>query len=1377
MSKLNRRGSSDRLGEWVEFSFSCFRAVQVPVVSDRLILSIVAVDTRKTIAKSTKAAARNGICQWPDSVLEPIWFSQDEESEEFQECQYRFVVSMGSTKNGILGEVLLNLTNYVSSLDSTAISLPLKRCNSGTVLQINIQCLGTKSKTSGAKSWNELSPHFDDCNPTNDDMECPPDGSDSLLNRTTYSLSGNNFGCSYQDEAGNRDANHSEDSAIDRTNLSSSNNSNDGLYMGRHNSASPDAHNFRPGHDDEICRSNNSSFSSQTPARNVLRGNNAQPLESDLPQLSSGVSDTSKDILDNAEEIIDEVRDEAKMWERKSRKLKHDLGTMKKECAEKSKKQSELAQELSASNSERDALRQEIEELKCSLEQVTSHQTISGTPRSGDMIELQKEMKDEVQFLKESNTNLTTQLKKIQEANIELVSILQELEETIEVQRAEISNLSHTSNLIDHEVSKNEQSVQEEMEWAKKMSLKEDEIAMLREKLDHILTIDNANGEGSDAIYFELEKENDFLKVKIQELENDCSELTEENLELIYKLKEVSGVAKGEDPCVPNSEDDPSDRSTSKVKYLETKCADLELKLLNFSSKSSELEEKLQKSHEKLKERTLELSELRENLSGFHDTEMEEGDIDSARSCKLRIEKLDDNDSGTDFDVLSRVLLKEQEIESLQHSKKEMENFISEIQNEKNNLEERLAASLKECSITSNCLDEVREDLIVLTSTADSHVSTNKFLQTNINELEICKANLELHISKLEHENVELSEFISGLEAQLTYLTSEMELSMVQMDDSRSLITNLKDKLEHQQAEVDAQKLELKQNQLESHRILSEVQEDSEALRRSNAKLQATVDRVVEECNSLQILTADLKKQKLEVHGYASHIEQELEQSKRKTMDFCKALEFLEAKLSSLQKDVSFKEQTLLSELENIFEEHKEHEERINHAHLLLNKIEKENTVEVSNLEREVMSLTAQVSSTQEERESASLDTIRVVSVLRADKAKLEANLEQANAQMIHYESQLEDLRKESKSEIRDLVDSLNTSKQNEEMLATDIDHMRRMMEAAISNEDNLRKNSGELELKFKSSDYEKQQIMEEISGLKIQVHKIAGLQDEVLTLQSSLDKAKFEKGKLEELLQSSCEECEELKVQKAMLADKISCMQDTLSVTNEGKQTEISMQTKLVILDDDPSAKEDNSEYQQKMHSLEKEVEDLTRRSQLLEKQLELKTNQNKEDNITKQVIHLKGNDDNANENGDSPVNGAPELQTKIQLLETKLAETLEENKLYREQLKRNWDIVFHYLKNISSKCSDDLINDIATFQTIMFFFFVMYSIMPEVKSDGKDGKENNDDRITQLESELKDMKDRLLNMSLQYAEVQAEREQLVMELKTATTKKGRWF
>jgi hypothetical protein len=37
--------------------------------------------------------------------------------------------------------------------------------------------------------------------------------------------------------------------------------------------------------------------------------------------------------------------------------------------------------------------------------------------------------------------------------------------------------------------------------------------------------------------------------------------------------------------------------------------------------------------------------------------------------------------------------------------------------------------------------------------------------------------------------------------------------------------------------------------------------------------------------------------------------------------------------------------------------------------------------------------------------------------------------------------------------------------------------------------------------------------------------------------------------------------------------------------------------------------------------------------------------------------------------------------------------------------------------------------------------------------------------------------MQDRLLNVSMQYAEVEAQREELVMELKNATAKKGRWF
>ncbi|KAI5017877.1 hypothetical protein ZWY2020_042765 [Hordeum vulgare] len=1102
----------------MEFRFSSFHAVQVPVVSDRLLITITSVDSGKTIAKSSKAAALNGTCQWHDSILQPIRFPKDEVSQEFQECQCKIVVSMGSTRTAILGEAYLNLTNYLSSSDFTDISLPLKRCNSGTVLQPNVFDIMLK------------------------------------LNKGAQSLSENHLEADYEDKSGNRDA----------------------------------------------------SFSAS----------------------KSHGDDSSKHHLDTSEEKLEELRNAAKMWERHSRKLKIERKTLKNECADKSKQQAELERQLSASLSEQNSLRQEIE-------------------------------------------HVTDQLNKTQETNLELLSILQELEETIELQRVEMSKLPQASDVADHEVSKSESTVQEAADWARILSIKEDEITVLREKLNRVLKMENADGAHPDAIYLELEKENDFLKVKIQELENDCSELTEENLGLIYKLKEASGVGKEEDPCISNSEEMPDVGSpTYKIKYLESKCADLELNLQNFRSEFSGLEEKFQKSQEELQEKTLELSELREKLS--HATELEGADTGSSRHYRLRSGEPDDTE--TDLDVLKRtVQLKEQEIDGLQHCTREMENTIADIQKEKSQLEERLAASLQESSMTSKCLDEahedLREDLLVLNSSVDSYASANKVLETKISELESRRVELELLVTKLEQENIEFSEFISELEAQLTTLTSEEESTKLEMDYSISLIANLKDLVEHQQAEMEVQKLEMKQKHLESQTRLSEVQEDSEVLRRSNAKLQATIDSVAEECSSLQTLTADLKKQKLELHDHCAQLEQQLDQSKRKTMDLFK------------QRKVTLKEQSLLSELENIFQEHKEHEERINSAHFLLHKIENEKIGEVKNLEREVMSLNAQLSSTDGERESAALDSIHEVSILRADKAKLEANLEDVSAQMRHYQSQLEDLRTESKTKIKGLIDSLNASKHNEETLTTDVEHMTRLMEAARSNEENLRKTSDELELKYKSSDYEKQQVMEEISGLKIQVNKMASIQDEVFKLQSSLDHAKFEKAKLEELLQSLSEECEELKVQKAMLTDKVSCIQRTLHDADE-ENCRKSTQAKLAV---------------------------------------------------------NKGNDDAANDNGGTHVNEDPDIHSKLELLETRLADVLEENKSYRAQLQ---------------------------------------SPIGEGQLGSRDEKDNKDgSRIAQLESELKDMQDRLLNVSMQYAEVEAQREELVMELKSATARKGRWF
>lgn len=67
---------------------------QVPRGWDKLFVSIVSVETGKTIAKSSRTAVHGGTCQWTDSFSESIWVSQDGATKELEECLYKIVVAM-----------------------------------------------------------------------------------------------------------------------------------------------------------------------------------------------------------------------------------------------------------------------------------------------------------------------------------------------------------------------------------------------------------------------------------------------------------------------------------------------------------------------------------------------------------------------------------------------------------------------------------------------------------------------------------------------------------------------------------------------------------------------------------------------------------------------------------------------------------------------------------------------------------------------------------------------------------------------------------------------------------------------------------------------------------------------------------------------------------------------------------------------------------------------------------------------------------------------------------------------------------------------------------------------------------------------------------
>ncbi|KAJ0967146.1 hypothetical protein J5N97_024063 [Dioscorea zingiberensis] len=1525
----SHRHRSNSFGEKHEFKFSNLQAFKVPRGWDKLLVSIVSVETGKTIAKSSKTVVHGGTCQWTDSFSESIWVSQGVTSKELEECLYKIVVSMGSSRSGLLGDVVLNLSDYVHSRDSGLLSLPLERCNHGTILQVKVQCL-TRTKSRDGKGWKETNFQIEEPTTNNDDVDSKSDGSD-LSNRVASS-STNLAGTGYPDEPVNRDrsfsasgSHHSSDSggsSIGRANFSPQGSLNGGAFnVGRQDSSGFHSNaNYGAGHSDDVSRSNQSSFNSR-----VSGSSNTNQMHEASAQISlQGIgpallrpSDSCKDLLDAAEETIDELRDEVKMWERHSQKLKLDLEILKKENSEKSKHQANLDMELSAAFSERDSFKQELEQLKLSLEESMTKQTVNGSAKIEEIVRVKEELEDELKFLRESNANLSLQLKKTQESNIELVAILQELEETVEKQGMEITNLSEQAQANDSGSGSNGRLLLDlEAEWASKLSMKEEEIKKLEDKLSVVLQTPDPSAKILSADHTDMAKEIETLRVKVQELERDCAELTDENLELIFKVKgssdnirqgkgstsSTSNEFVGHTSCDGSEFDvsllksqiyqleqelkrkDESNEDLTKslmvqINKLEEKCSHLETERQHLRNKVAELLLELDNSHVELEEKIQELTQLHQKQERDLDVDSG-GDVKAESLSNSELSRLlseinkqlhialshvknlqYDGDSGTDTEcsfelefvvpgstdaattkdqvdnmirsfvkfneILESKLIeckaqstcadreiklqgrnsvdtqkclkdnilneqefgatkanensingdthielegakfsieelnaacssKDEKIDVLTNSNRELEDLLSDVQREKDQLEEKLNITLGEISVTSNCLEDTRHDVMVLTSSVDSHVSANKMLEKKLVELESCKKELDLHISDLEKENVQLSERLSGMEAQLRYLTNEIDSNRLELEDSRAHIADLKDQLSSWQTEMDSQKLESEEKLQETQKKLAESQEESEVLKSAHSKQQGTIENLMEECLSLQKSTADLKKQKLDLQDHNSRLKIELSESLKKSLDFHEKMEFLEGKLSLLQKDIISKEKSLASELENIFQEHKEHEEKISQAHILLNQMELNKVVEEDKLERPEAVLTAQVSSTHNEEIIASECES---SYTFSDRTELEYNLQEAHAKIEWYETELNDLKRESGNKVQGLVDLLNVSKQSEEMLMTDIARMQRLMENIKSSEERFKRMTNDMELKLKVSEYEKDQIAEEVSSLKLQLEKITLLQDEIMALKTSLDDAKFEKAKLEESLKSVSEECEELKSEKISLMEKVSNMQQALHGSEDDRHKRIALEEKLLRLECDLTAREalyaqeaeikneldhlkkSNSEYQRKVQCLEGEIEELIRRTQAREKELMLRKEQSEVNEVS-----FEDNNNPANHMESQVDADKVDLNSKIRSLETELAEALEMNNMYKIQLQ---SLVTEKGDNHAEVHKKSPENDVNVNQTA---------------------------RISSLETELKDMQERYLNMSLQFAEVEAQREELVMKLKSANKEK-RWF
>lgn len=1565
MFRLHKH-KSDKFGGTLDFKFSSFQALQVPKGWDRLFVYIISVETGKTLSKSGKGSVRNGTCRWTESLTESIPVSE----KEIDDCLFKFVVSMGSSRSGILGEATVNLGSYRNAETAVPVSLPLKKCNHGTILLVRIQCLTPRAKPR-EEQFEEPGSYAEDVIAVDYiDMENKSDVSDSSVARSVGSSSSNHLDSASGtgehsrelsfSASGSRYSFDSMEGSLDyslQNNLIGTSN-----LVGRQDSTgSQNSSSYGSYSLNDSSRSNHSSFNSASRSHLQNQRESLNQVSRTVASSPLRNADSSKDLLEAAEATIEELRAEARMWEQNARRLMFDLEKMRKDLSDQSMHCASLEMQLSESHRECDGSKQKIEQLKILLEESVAKQTTTEKLKfqAKEMDNFQKEIEDELKFQKEMNADLALQLKKTQESNIELVTILQELEDTIEIQKIEISDLSKIQSksqkagkyhlevqnseetkrmkksfakdtreascdsgmegstveqelddlpvgsesedsrslelefqqlqdsqknlestikpperslenkihAIEVEQSLKTQTLMDcEAEWREKLAAKDEKITNLEAELFKALNpLQFQNGDDRELI-----KEIEVLTQKMEELERDCSELTEENLELVLKLKESEKYGASTSPssneCLGNHS---LLTSESEVRKLRSQICKLEEEMrkkeiisqqlsTEMAKTLSELQEHIQSCLANVKKQQCDpcfpingecstafdkpvisndtdLFNQKERAKSILNSFVQLKDLFEAKSALFKNEvhqskevrakvvnpdelrnNLEAYDSGgntfstcgpqpesmqmestpemTDLEkeLLEKISgmdklnsLNEQEIDALRHSQTELETQISNLQNERWKLEQNLEVTLRESMVTSKCLDDLRKEMTKLSSNRDSQASAKEILERKLSELESGKLEMEVHLSELEKENVQLSERICGLEAQLRYLTNDRESTSEELHNSESSNMSLREEIRRLESELEAQKVDARQKMQDMQKRWLEAQEECGYLKVANPKLQTTAESLIEECSVLQKSNAELRTQKMQLHEHCTILEAELRDSEKCFSNMSKEVEALEGKYILLQQEIASKEQALGIELDSLLQENKKYKEKLAMEENFLNQMHLEKTVEVENLQREVAHLTEQISATHGEKERTASEAVIEVSHLRSGRAMLEASLQELQGKLELSESNLCTLQMESEIKVLGLMQELAASKQNQEVLMADHEKLLELLEDVKSNEEKHKSSVKGLEIKLKASEYARQQVAEETSSLQIQLQKTSLLQDEILDLKRSLNEVKFENQKLEASLQMLSGDYEELKTEKILSMQKISDMQRAVSELEDCKRSKVALEEKLLRLDGDLTAREAigaqdaelknelarakraNSEFQRKIRYLEEEKQECLKKAQALGEELEQRK-ASKQDQHSFSDASLPSGPESSDMNSSTPdefsvsqvgtksnfnTGNAPGIGldslSKIQLLENELAEALEANDMYKAQLKSLLTEEYKDPLNAPKKLLDE---DVV------------------VEGDGYEGK------ISSLQTELKDLQERYFDMSLKYAEVEAERAKLVLKLKPVNNGR-RWF
>ncbi|GMJ00332.1 hypothetical protein like AT1G63300 [Hibiscus trionum] len=414
------RGDRNKIKAVFKLQFHATQVSQLNVQT--LMISVVPADGGKPTTKLEKATVLEDNCRWEKPLYESVKFVREPKSGKINEKIYHFIVSSGSGKGGLVGEASIDFSAYAEAIKTCIVSLPFKNSNSKVILNVSIQRLQENAdqreeeemEDASIKSQERsLKAHLSNGDvgksikndtvedvpfsktPHNVELHVNHGGSNGL--DTTSSSSDSSSGLDTPQELGNgmRNDNISQDppkpTSVASTTIYEEWSAGSDHGMSTHESNSSE---------DTFSRENSQHGSD----------NEIEKLKNELIALSRQV-----DVSDL------------------------ELQTLRKQIVKECKRGQDLSREVVTLKEERDALKLECEELKSFQKRMDDAKVKSRMQfESGDPWVLAEEMRQELDYEKDMNSNLRLQLQKTQESNAELLLAVQELEEILEAKNVDI---------------------------------------------------------------------------------------------------------------------------------------------------------------------------------------------------------------------------------------------------------------------------------------------------------------------------------------------------------------------------------------------------------------------------------------------------------------------------------------------------------------------------------------------------------------------------------------------------------------------------------------------------------------------------------------------------------------------------------------------------------------------------------------------------------------------------------------------------------------------------------------------------------------------------------------------------------------------------